>query len=108
MVFLAGAREAGSQKVSGSKSKVKFYFSTVCTRVVPILKRIEAGDYPSKMAHIYGWSKQHFFYYLKKLQKAGLVRRKVLSNVVFYDLIRRGQNFLASCEGVVFGSGVFR
>jgi len=49
-----------------------------------------------------------FFYYLKKLQKAGLVRRKVLSNVVFYDLIRRGQNFLASCEGVVFGSEVFR
>jgi len=91
-----------------SKSKVKFYFSTVRSRVIPILKRIEVGDYPSKIGRIYGWSKQHVFYYLKKLQKAGLVRRKLRSNVVFYELTNRGQNFLISCEGVVFGSGVFR
>ena len=76
--------------------------------MIPILKRIEVGDYPSKIARIYGWSKQHVFYYLKKLQKAELVRRKIRSNVVFYELTRRGQNFLRSCEGVVFGSGVFR
>jgi DNA-binding MarR family transcriptional regulator len=76
--------------------------------VIPILKRIEVGDYPSKIARIYGWSKQHVFYYLKKLQRAGLVRRKLRSNCVFYELTRRGQNFLRSCEGVVFGSGVFR
>jgi DNA-binding MarR family transcriptional regulator len=92
----------------GSKSKVKFYFTTVRSRAIPILKRIEVGDYPSKIARIYGWSKQHVFYYLKKLQKAGLVRRKLRSNCVFYELTRRGQNFLRSCEGVVFGSGVFR
>jgi predicted transcriptional regulator len=97
-----------SQKVLRSKSKVKFYFRTVRSRVIPILKRVEVGDYPSKIARIYGWSKQHVFYYLKKLQKAGLVRRKVRSNCVFYELTRRGQNFLGSCEGVVFGSGVFR
>jgi predicted transcriptional regulator len=76
--------------------------------VIPILKRIEVGDYPSKIARIYGWSKQHVFYYLKKLQRAGLVRRKLRSNCVFYELTRRGQDFLRSCEGVVFGSGVFR
>jgi len=76
--------------------------------VIPILKRIEVGDYPSKIARIYGWSKQHVFYYLGKLQKAGLVRRKVRSNVVFYKLTRRGQNFLTSCEGLVYSSGVFR
>ena len=105
---MAGARRAGSQKVSGSKSKVKFYFSTVRSRVIPILKRIEVGDYPSKIARVYGWSKQHVFYYLKKLEKAGIVRRKVRSNVVFYDLTRRGQNFLRSCEGVLWSSGVFR
>ena len=76
--------------------------------MIPILKRIEVGDYPSKIARIYGWSKQHVFYYIKKLQKAGLVRRKVRSRAVWYELTRRGQNFLRSCEGVVFGSGVFR
>jgi len=98
----------GSQKVLRQKSKVKFYFRTVRSRVIPILKRVEVGDYPSKIARIYGWSKQHVFYYVLKLEKAGLVRRKVRSNCVFYELTRKGQNLLTSCEGVVFGSGVFR
>ena len=75
--------KVGSQKVLPQKSKVKFYFSTVRSRVIPILKRIEVGDYPSKIARIYGWSKQHVFYYIRKLEKAGLVRRQVRSNVVF-------------------------
>jgi predicted transcriptional regulator len=97
-----------SQKVLPQKSKVKFYFRTVRSRVIPILKRVEVGDYPSKIARIYGWSKQHVFYYLGKLQKAELVRRKVRSNVVFYELTRKGQKLLTSCEGVVYGSGVFR
>jgi len=98
----------GSQKVLLQKSKVKFYVSTVRSRVIPILKRIEVGDYPSKIARLYGWSKQHVFYYLKKLEKAGLVRRKVRSSVVFYELTARGQKVLRSCGGVVFSSGVFR
>ena len=76
--------------------------------MIPILKRVEVGDYPSKIARIYGWSKQHVFYYLGKLQKAGLVRRNVRSNAVFYELTRKGQKLLTSCEGVIFGSGVFR
>ncbi len=101
-------KPVGSQKVLPQKSKVKFYFRTVRSRVIPILKRIEVGDYPSKIARIYGWSKQHVFYYIRKLEKAGLVRRKVRSNVVFYELTRRGQKVLTSCEGVVYGSGVFR
>jgi len=106
--FLLANRRDGSQKVSHSKSKVKFYFSTVRSKVIPILKRVEVGDYPSKIARIYGWSKQHVFYYLKKLQKAGLVRRQVRSSVVFYELTHKGKELLGSCEGVVYGSGVFR
>jgi DNA-binding MarR family transcriptional regulator len=98
----------GSQKVLLQKSKVKFYFSTVRSRVVPILKRVEVGDYPSKIARLYGWSKQHVFYYLKKLEKAGLVRRKVRSSAVFYELTGRGQKVLTSCEGIVYSSGVYR
>jgi DNA-binding MarR family transcriptional regulator len=97
-----------SQKVLFDKSKVKFYFSTVRSRVIPILKRIEAGDYPSKIARHYKWSKQHVFYYLKKLEKAGLVRRTVRSSVVFYELTGRGQKVLTSCEGTVYGTGVYR
>jgi len=98
----------GSQKVLHSKSKVKFYFSTVRSRVIPILKRIEVGDYSSKIARMYGWSKQNVFYYLKKLEKAGLIRRKVRSSAVFYELTGKGQKVLTSCEGVVFSSGVYR
>jgi len=40
--------------------------------------------------------------------KAGLIRRKVRSKAVFYELTDRGKDFLGSCEGLVFGSGVFR
>jgi len=110
---LAGARRrkaksSRSQKVFSSKSKVKFYFRTVRTRVIPILKRIEVGDYPSKIGRIYGWSKQHVFYYLRKLEKAGLVRRKVRSNVVFYELTNQSQKLLASCEGLLWSTGVYR
>jgi len=105
---LAQAPKPRSKKVCVSKSKVKFYFSTVRTRVIPILKRVEVGDYPAKIGRIYGWSKQHVSYYLKKLQKAGLVKRKVRTNVVFYELTSKGKKLLVSCEGVVFGSGVYR
>jgi hypothetical protein len=89
-------------------SKVKFDFSTVRTRVIPILKRVEVEDYPAKIGRIYGWSRQHVCYYLGKLEKCGLVKRKVRSSAVFYQLTGRGKTFLASCEDVVFGSGVYR
>jgi DNA-binding MarR family transcriptional regulator len=89
-------------------SKVKFDFGTVRTRVIPILKRVEVEDYPAKIGRIYGWSRQHVTYYLKKLEKCSLVRRKIRSRAVFYKLTDRGKTFLASCEDVVFGSGVYR
>ena len=100
--------DGGSQNFSVSKSKVKFDFSTVRTRIIPIMKRVEVGEYPAKIGRTYGWSKQHVSYYLNKLEKAGLVCRKRRSSAVFFELTLRGQNFLGSCEGVLFGSGVFR
>jgi DNA-binding transcriptional ArsR family regulator len=72
------------------------------------MKRVEVGESPSKIGRTYGWSKQHVSYYLNKLEKAGLVCRKRRSSAVFFELTLRGQNFLGSCEGVLFGSGVFR
>jgi len=101
-------RLARSKKVFRQKSKVKFYFSSIRTRVIPILKRIEVGDYPAKIARIYGWSKQHVFYYIRKLQKAGLIRRQVRSSAVFYELTAKGKELLERCEGVVYSRGVFR
>lgn len=91
-----------------SMSKVKFDFSTVRTRVIPILKRVEVGDYPAKIGRIYGWSRQHVGYYFSKLEKARLIRRQVRSSATFYSLTDRGKDFLGRCEGVVFGSGVYR
>lgn len=105
---MAEPSESRSKNFCGSKYKVKFNFSSVRTRVIPILKRVEVGDYPSKIGRIYGWSKPHVFYYVLKLEKAGLVRRKVRSKAVFYELTDKGKNFLSRCEGVVFGSGVYR
>ena len=49
-----------------------------------------------------------FFYYLKKLEKAGLVCRKIRSNVVFYELTNQSQKLLASCEGLLWSTGVYR
>jgi DNA-binding MarR family transcriptional regulator len=103
VLFLAGAR--GSRNFRGSMSKVKFDFGTVRTRVIPILRRIEVEDYPAKIGRVYGWSRQHVCYYLQKLEKCGLVKRRVRSRAVFYRLTGRGKTFLASCEDVVFGSG---
>ena len=98
----------GSQKVLCRKSKVKFYFCTIRSRVIPIMKRIEVGDYPSKIARLYGWSKQHVFYYINKLQKAGLIRKQVRSTAVFYELTAGGKEVLERCEGLVYSSGVYR
>lgn len=97
-----------SQNFSRSKSKVKFDFCTVRTRVIPILKDIEVKMYPAKIGRARGWSKQHVAYYVKKLEKAGLIHRLKRSNFVDYELTKQGQNFLVSCEGVLFSSGVFR
>jgi len=76
--------------------------------VIPILKGIEVKMYPAKIGRTRGWKKQHVAYYVRKLEKAGLIHRVKRSSFVDYELTDRGQNFLVSCEGVLFSSGVFR
>ena len=71
-------------------------------------KRYRGEDDPAKIGRARGWKKQHVAYYVKKLEKAGLIRRLKRSNFVDYELTEQGQNFLISCEGVLFSSGVFR
>lgn len=87
---------------------VKFDTCTVRRWILPILRRVQAGDYPTKIGRIVGLSRQHVHYYLKKLQKCKLVRRDKRSSVAFYELTGSGTNLLRSCEGVVFPGELYR
>jgi hypothetical protein len=104
---LAG-RSCGSKKVRGSKYKVKFDTSTVRVWVLPLLLRIEVGDYPTKAGRIIGLSRQHVWYYVRKLEKCHLIRRDKRTNAVFYVLTPESKNLLASCEGKVFPARLYR
>ena len=99
---------SGSIKVCGSKSRVQFDTSTVRTWVLPLLMRIGMGDYPTKAGRIIGLSRQHTWYYVRKLEECGLIRREKRSNVVFYELTVESKNLLASCEGAVFPARLYR
>jgi hypothetical protein len=101
-------RASHKYKRNSSKYKVQFDTSTVRTWILPLLRRIEAGDYPTKAGRIIGLSRQHTWYYVKKLEKARLIRRQVRSNVVFYDLTAESKRLLSSCEGVVFPGELYR
>ena len=79
-MYLQSKLEDRSQNFSVLKSKVKFDLRTVRTRVIPILKGIEVKMYPAKIGRARGWKKQHVAYYVKKLEKAGLIRRLKRSN----------------------------
>ena len=103
---MAGA--SSKYKHIRSKSNVKFDTCTVRTWVLPLLRRIEAGDYPTKAGRIIGLSRQHTWYYIKKLERAKLIRRQVRSNVVFYELTTQSKNLLTSCEGTVFPGELYR
>ncbi len=91
-----------STKNASGKYKVQFNTEKVRTWVLPLLRRIEAGDYPAKAGKLVGLSRQHTQYYIKKLEEAGLIYRDKRSNVVFYELTTRGTNLLKSCEGRVY------
>jgi DNA-binding transcriptional ArsR family regulator len=97
-----------STKVCPAKSRVKFDTKTVRTWVLPLLMRIGAGDYPTKAGRIIGLSRQHTWYYFRKLEDCGLIRREKRSNVVFYELTDESKNLLTLCEGTVFPSRLYR
>ena len=97
-----------STKVCSSKSRVKFDTSTVRTWVLPLLMRIDVGDYPTKAGRMIGLSRQHTWYYVRKLEECNLIRREKRSNVVFYELTPESKRLLASCEGAVFPGRLYR
>lgn len=83
--------------------KVKFYSSTLRSRLVPILKYIHAGNYPAKIARVLGLSRQHVHYYIKKMRKAGLIKRSRVKWPAFYSLTPRGKKVLTRCERLAPG-----
>ena len=70
--------------------------------------RMGAGDYPTKAGRIIGLSRQHTWYYVRKLEESRLIRREKRSNVVFYELTGESKNLLASCEGTIFPAKLYR
>jgi DNA-binding MarR family transcriptional regulator len=70
--------------------------------------RIDIGDYPTKAGRVIGLSRQHTWYYVRKLEQCGLIRREKRSSVVFYELTSESKNLLASCEGTVFPARLYR
>jgi hypothetical protein len=70
--------------------------------------------YPAKIGVLGAGKNSMLPTMLKKLEKAGLIRRLKRSNFVDYELTERGQNFLVSCEGgflvwgFSFASGFFQ
>jgi DNA-binding transcriptional ArsR family regulator len=102
------AKFSESKNVCSPKSRVKFDTKTVRTWVLPLLMRIGVGDYPTKAGRIIGLSRQHTWYYVRKLEECGLICREKRSNVVFYELTAESQRLLASCEGTVFPARLYR
>jgi len=70
--------------------------------------RIAVGDYPAKAGRIIGLSRQHTWYYVRKLEQCRLVRREKRSNVLFYELTEESKNLLTLCEGSVFPARLYR
>jgi len=97
-----------SKNVRGSKYKVKFDNRSVRMWVLPLLRRIDVGDYPTKAGRIIGLSRQHVAYYVRKLEECKLIRREKRSRAVFYTVTDRGKKLLTSWEGRVFPAELYR
>jgi len=88
--------------------KNRFNISSVRLRLVPILKMLDAGNYPAKIARMLGMSRHHVAYYIKKMRQAGLIERKNVKWPAFYAITEKGKKFLTGCEGSFAPDFVFR
>jgi DNA-binding MarR family transcriptional regulator len=97
-----------STNLCSSKSRVKFDTKTFRRWVLPLLIRIGKGEYPTEAGRNIKLSRQHTWYYVKKLEDCNLIRREKRSNIVFYELTSESKRLLASCEGTVFPARLYR
>lgn len=80
--------------------KKRFNTSSVGLRLIPILKMLDAGNYPAKIARMLGMSRHHVAYYIKKMGHAGLIERENVKWPAFYVVTDKGKKFLTRCEGL--------
>jgi predicted transcriptional regulator len=97
-----------SKKAGSGKYKVQFDTEKVRTWVIPILRRIEAGDYAARIALVLETNRQHVQYFIGKLEEAGLIYLEKRSSFAVYQLTLKGKAFLKSCEGRVFPGELHR
>jgi hypothetical protein len=105
---LAEASEGRSKNFGRSKLKVKVNFKTLRGKLLPILRLLDAGNYPAKIGRALGFSRPLVFYYVHKLEQAQMVIRRRRSNIVIYEVTAHGKNFLTGSESMLFSSGVWR
>lgn len=80
--------------------KKRFNTSSVGLRLVPILKMLDAGNYPAKIARMLGMSRHHVAYYIKKMRQAGLIERENVKWPAFYVVTDKGKKILTRCSGL--------
>jgi len=80
--------------------KKRFNTSSVGLRLVPILKMLDAGNYPAKIARMLGMSRHHVAYYIRKMRQAGLIERENMRWPAFYVVTDKGKKFLTGCSGL--------
>ena len=66
--------------------------------VIRLLRAVESGDYPSKIARYMGVKRQVVDYYLRKLRKAGYLRKIKRGMITNYELTPLCQAFLTRSE----------
>lgn len=106
MRFLAKISE--STNVCSPKSRVQFDTRTFRRWVLPLLIRIGKKEYPTQAGRNVKLSRQHTWYYVRKLEECNLIRREKRSNIVIYELTDESKRLLGSCEGTIFPARLYR
>jgi len=76
----------------------KIRLGVLPTRVLPLLRKLNTGVYPTKAARLLGWDKHVAYYYVHKLERMGWIRREVRTVGSPYQLLQPGKRFLATYE----------
>lgn len=97
--------DEGKRKASSRSQVKKFNGKILRSRVRNILKLLDAGNYPAKIARLLGLSRPLVHYYIRKLYEKGYLA-KTEGKPTFYTLTVNGKRFLDKIESSLFGRTV--
>ncbi len=80
------------------RGPLKFKGKTLSLWVIPILHCLIDGLYQAQIARKLRTTEAHIYYYLRKLENAGLIRRIFRDVYVKYEVTQLGLNFLTRCD----------